>query len=225
MLKTIVIIEDEKPIIEFIKELLNSKGGYDIKGYLSGIEGIKAVKSSKPDLLLIDLQLQDVHGESVCKELRKEYPDLPIIILTGDKSHESIISSLQAGADDYITKPFNSDELVARINARLRNSGAEKDNFLVCKDLTVNLDTVEVNRKGKEIKLTAKEFELLKYMLLNKARILTRDNILNAVWGYTSLVDTRVVDVHIGKLRYKIDRGNKEKLIRTERGFGYRIAE
>jgi len=227
MIKKIAIIEDNVEIIDFVKEYLKSTGDFDVVGYTSGIEGIKNIKLSKPDLAIIDLELGDLRGETICVELRKTYSDteLPIIILTGDKSHETIVRCLNSGADDYVTKPFNAEELLARINARLRNTSMmPSQQILQAGDLEVNLDTLEVKRGGKHIELTAKEFELLKYLLINKDRILTREKLLNAVWGYSAVVDTRVVDVHVGKLRKKIDSGFKTPLIETMRGFGYRIA-
>ncbi len=223
MLKKIIIIEDNKDLINFIKEFLSENGGFVVEGYTSGTEALKVLKLNKSELVIIDLELDDIRGETICMELRKLYPDLPIIILTGDKSQETTINALNAGADDYVTKPFNADVLLARINARLRNGSNTVTNILTAEDLSLNLETLEVERAKKKIDLTAKEFELLRYLLQNKSRILTREKILNAVWGYTTIVDTRVVDVHIGKLRDKLEKGFKTKLIETSRGFGYRI--
>lgn len=228
MLKKVVIIEDNIEIVNFIKDYLQASGDFIVTGYTSGIEGVKEIKANKPDIALIDLELDDLRGETICVELRKVYTDneLPVIILSGEKSHESIVQCLNSGADDYITKPFNAEELLARINARLRNSNVEPlEHLLKCGDLELNLDKLEVTRAGKKIDLTAKEFELLRYLMINKERILTREKLLNAVWGYSAIVDTRVVDVHVGKLRKKIDEGHSKHLIETLRGFGYKIAE
>jgi DNA-binding response OmpR family regulator len=226
MLKQIVIIEDNLELIKFIENFLKTSGDFQVKGYPTGSEALKSLKLNKPDLVLIDLELTDLRGETICVELRKDYPDLPIIILTGDKSQSSIVTCLNSGADDYVTKPFNADVLLARINARLRNVDSVPNNqVLTLGDLSVNLETLEVKRDSKLIELTAKEFELLKYLVMNKSRILTRDKILNAVWGYNTIVDTRVVDVHIGKLRKKIEDGFKTKLVETVRGFGYKVSE
>jgi DNA-binding response OmpR family regulator len=226
MLKQIVIIEDNIELIKFIENFLKTSGDFQVKGYATGSEALKSLKLNKPDLVLIDLELTDLRGETICVELRKDYPDLPIIILTGDKSQSSIVTCLNSGADDYVTKPFNADVLLARINARLRNVDSIPNNqVLTLGDLSVNLETLEVRRDSRLIELTAKEFELLKYLVMNKSRILTRDKILNAVWGYNTIVDTRVVDVHIGKLRKKIEDGFKTKLVETVRGFGYKVSE
>jgi DNA-binding response OmpR family regulator len=226
MIKKIAIIEDNQEIIQFIDDYLKEIGDFDVQGYHSGADALRNLKISKPDLALVDLELGDIRGETVCTELRKVYSDndLPIIILTGDKSQESIVRCLNAGADDYVTKPFNADVLLARINARLRNTHMiPATQVLTCGDLELNMETLEATRAGKRIDLTAKEFELLKYLLINKDRILTREKLLNAVWGYTAIVDTRVVDVHIGKLRKKIEEGFAYPLIETMRGFGYKI--
>ncbi len=226
MIPTLVIIEDNKSLVEYIQDFLKEKGECNVIGFSSGIEALKHIKSDKPDIVVIDLGLEDIHGETVCKEIRKLYLDIPIIILTGDKSKDSIISCLNAGADDYITKPFDSEELLARIKARLRNSSENQNtNILQASDLTLNSDTLEVFRNGKKIDLTAKEFELLKYLMSNKFRVATRDSILYAVWGYSSEVETRVVDVHIGKLRKKLEEGTNIKYIDAARGYGYRIKE
>ncbi len=226
MLKKIIIIEDNKELINFIKDFLKEREDYFVEGFTSGSEGLKAIKKSQPDLVLVDLGLEDIRGETICAELRKEYPTLPIIILTGEKSPAMVVESLNLGADDYITKPFNADELHARIKARLRASGNEpQEKTLTSGDLLMNLDKLEVTRGGKKIDLTAKEFDLLKFLLLNKSRVLSREKILDTVWGFSPLAETRLVDVHVGKLRRKVDGGYKIQLIHTIRGFGYKIDE
>lgn len=227
MAKKIVIIEDNKDLIQFIKDFLSEAGDFEVIGFTQGTEALKKLPNINADVILIDLELEDIRGETICVEIRKEDKEIPIIILTGDKSQESIINCLNSGADDYITKPFNAEVLLARINARLRTSDSAASKRLTARDMVMNLETLEVERGGKKIDLTAKEFELLKYLLQNKNRILTRDKILNAVWGYTTIVDTRVVDVHIGKLRSKVEENfkDKEPLIETARGFGYKIAD
>ncbi len=219
----IVIIEDNTELLEFLKLYLKEKGSFQVKCYADGVAALKDLKIYKPDLVVIDLVLKDLKGLTICVELREMYPDLPIIILTADNSKESKISCLNAGADDYVTKPFDAEELLARINTKLRKN-FNTDTTLEIEDLSLNTDTLEVQRGGKRIELTAKEFELLRYLIINKERVLSRDKILNAIWGYDASLDTRVVDVHIGKLRGKINNGFKKKLIETYRGFGYKIA-
>jgi len=226
MIPTLVIVEDNASLVEYIQDFLKVKGECNVIGFSSGIEALKYFKSNKPNIAVIDLGLEDIHGEEVCREVRKFYPELPIIILTGDRSKDSIISCLNSGADDYITKPFDSEEFLARIKARLRNaSDSANTNILQAADLTLNIDTLEVFRNGVKVDLTAKEFELLKYLMSNKFRVSTRDSILYAVWGFSSEVETRVVDVHIGKLRKKLEEGTDTRYIDAARGYGYRIKE
>lgn len=223
MYTKVVIIEDNKELIEFVKTFLKENGQYQVVGYEKGSTALNELKSNKPDIVLLDLMLDDIKGETVCIELRKMYPTLPIIILTGNISKESIIHCLEIGADDYITKPFDAQELLARMTACLRRAHIQTESILQVDDLVINTDTLEVHRRGKPVDLTAKEFELLKYLIINAGRTLTRDKIFDAVWGYDAILDTRVIDVHIGKLRQKINKGAKKKLITTYRGFGYRI--
>jgi len=223
MLKKILIVEDNKELIEYLKEFFKLKGEFNVEGLSTGVEALKLLKKEKPDLIIIDLQLADIKGETICMEARKTYNDLPIIILTGDKSPSSIISCLNSGADDYVTKPFNAEELLARVNARLRSVNTNSNAaILSVKDLSINLDTLEVTKGDKKIEFTSKEFELLKYLIINKKRICTRDKIIYSVWGYNSEVETRVVDVHIGKLRKKLET-DTEKYIESVRSYGYRI--
>lgn len=225
MYSKIVIIEDNKELIEFLKTYLKDKGDYQVIGFEIGLSALKYLKESKPDLVIIDLMLEDLKGESICVELRDIYKELPIIILTANNTKESLINCLNSGADDYITKPFDADELLARIQVKLRNSNILDKRVLQVDDLQLDTETLEVKRGEKSIELTAKEFELLKYFLMNKSRILTRDKILNAVWGYDAILETRVVDVHVGKLRQKINHKGKKELIETYRGFGYKMED
>jgi len=225
MLKKIVVIDDNPEILEFVKEYLDSEGGFAVLKFEAGLAALHSIKLDKPDLVIVDLGLSDIRGETLCAELRKIYKDLPIIVLTGDKSPESLVNSLNAGADDYITKPFNATELVARINAKLRTNSDNDNRTLSAKDLSLDTESFLVARSGKTIGLTAKEFELLKYLLVNKGRVLTRDKILYAVWGYTSEIDSRVVDVHIGKLRKKLEAENSQPVIESVRGFGYKLLD
>lgn len=226
MIKTVIVIEDNKDIVDYIKDFLTLNGEFKVKGYLSGSEAILNLKKEKPDLVLLDLKLGDVDGEYMCKEIRKLYATLPIIILTADVTHTSIINCLNAGADDYITKPFDSEELLARIRVRLRTAEPLSNQaILSLQDLTLNTETLETFRGKQKIDLTAKEFELLKYLLVNKERVSTRDKILYSVWDYASDVDTRVVDVHIGKLRKKLEENTNKKYIEAVRGYGYKLIQ
>lgn len=223
MVKTILIIEDDKGVQKYLKELL-SENSYSIATASDGVEALSLIKRVEPDLVLLDLGLPNLSGESVCLEIRKEHPNLPIIILTAKDEVGDIVSGLNLGADDYITKPFVADELLARINARLRNKSIF-DIKLKVSDLELDNRTLEVRRNGQQIKLTPQELKLLHYLMSNRNRVLTREMILNRIWSHTPDIETRVVDVYLGYLRKKIDRGHKKKLLHSVRGFGYILKE
>ncbi|MDE2589751.1 MAG: response regulator transcription factor [Patescibacteria group bacterium] len=221
MINKILTVEDDQGLQEYIKELLLDNG-YSVETAPDGVSALNQLKKSQPDLMVLDLGLPNLTGEAVTQEVRKKYPELPIIMLTAKDESSDIVRGLNLGADDYITKPFNADILLARIKARLRHSD---EVTLTADDLTLNNKTFEVNRAGNQITLSPHEFKLLQYLLSNKGRVLTREMILNRVWLYSYEVDTRVVDVYVGYLRKKIDAEYKKKLIQSVRGFGYMIKE
>lgn len=221
MVNKILVVEDDLGIQEFLRELLLDNG-YAVETASDGVIALNLIKKSQPDLVILDLGLPNVAGEAVCTEIRKKYPDLPIVILTAKDDVSDVVKGLNLGADDYVTKPFIADELLARIRARLRHG---EDVTLTVGDLELNNKTFEVKRSGKSIQLSPHEFKLLQYLLSNKGRVLTREMILNRVWLYSYEVDTRVVDVYIGYLRKKIDSDYKNKLIHSVRGFGYMVKE
>ncbi len=228
MIYKIIVVEDDSDLLEYLKDILKNKGEYSVTGFQSGTEAISYLKKNKPHLVTLDLNLIDIRGETVLKTLRELYTDLPVIILTGENSVETLLNNFHLGADDYLTKPFNADELLARIAARLRSmSDGVSSNVLSAKNVSLNLETYDVELNGKKIVLTGKEFELLKYMLINKNRVCTREKILFSVWGYNSEVDTRVVDVFIGKLRRKLKGKNSrdDYLIESVWGYGYKIQD
>jgi DNA-binding response OmpR family regulator len=172
----------------------------------------------------LDLGLPNMSGEAVCTEIRKKHPELRVIVLTAKDGVADIVQGLALGADDYITKPFVADELLARIKARLRYQGSG-DATLKVGDLELDNKTLVVNRNGGVVQLTPQEFKLLQYLMNNQGRILTREMILNRVWLYSPDIETRVVDVYMGYLRKKIDSGYDKKLLHSVRGFGYMIKE
>lgn len=219
----ILVVEDDEAIGKFLEELL-TENAYTVKLESHGIRAIKQMEKIRPDLLLLDLGLPELGGETVCKEAKKMYPDLPVIILTARQGTSNVVKGLHLGADDYIPKPFEADELIARIEAALRAYNLQEA-ILKVDDLELNNKTMEVRRGEKKISLTAQEFRLLEYLLLNKGRVLSRDNILNRIWNNWADVETRVVDVYIGYLRRKIDNGHTKKLIQSVRGFGYTIKD
>lgn len=224
MLNNILIIEDDSGLQKYLKEFLIDNGfTANIAG--DGVTALRIIKKSPPDLAILDLGLPDMTGESVCLEIRKNYPNLPVIILTAKDTVADVVAGLNLGADDYVTKPFVADELLARITARLRNQNTSKDNKLTVANLELDNKTFEVSRNGTQIQLTPQEFKLLEYLMNNKGRILTREMILNRVWLYSPDIETRVVDVYMGYLRKKIDQDFEKKLLHSVRGFGYMIKD
>jgi two-component system response regulator MprA len=223
MTQSILVVEDDKGLQKYLKELLLDNG-FAVQLAGDGIAALDYLQKTQPDLVVLDLGLPNMSGETVCLEIRKKYKDLPVIILTARDSIQDIVQGLNLGADDYITKPFVADEFLARIKARLRRQG-DSDTILKVADLELNNKTLEVKRTGKSIQLTPQEFKLLQYLMNNKGRILTREMILNRIWLYSSDVETRVVDVYMGYLRKKIDSGATKKLLHSIRGFGYVIKE
>jgi DNA-binding response OmpR family regulator len=223
MPQSVLVIEDDKGLQKYLRELLLDNG-FSVQTADDGIAALETLGKSDPDIVVLDLGLPNMSGETVCLEIRKKYKDLPIIILTAKDSIQDIVQGLNLGADDYMTKPFVADEFLARIKARLRKLG-EGDTKLKIADLELDNKTLEVIRGGKLIQLTPQEFKLLQYLMSNKGRILTREMILNRIWLYSSDVETRVVDVYMGYLRKKVDQGHTKKLLHSVRGFGYVIKE
>lgn len=223
MTQSILVVEDDKGLQKYLRELLLDNG-YAVQIAGDGITALDSLTKTQPDLVVLDLGLPNMSGETVCLEVRKKYKDLPVIILTARDSISDIVQGLNLGADDYITKPFVADEFLARIKARLRRQG-DSDALLKVADLELNNKTLEVKREGQTIQLTPQEFKLLQYLMNNKGRILTREMILNRIWLYSSDVETRVVDVYMGYLRKKIDNNHPKKLLHSIRGFGYVIKE
>jgi len=221
MIYNIMVVEDDRGLQKYLKELLLDNG-YAVKTASDGVTALNMLKKSQPDLIILDLGLPDMRGETVCSEIRKTYPDLKVIILTAKDSVSDIVQGLNLGADDYITKPFIADEFIARVKARLRSQG-DNDNRLKVGDLELDNKTLEVKRDGKLIRLTPQEFKLLHYLMSNKGRIVTRDMILNRLWPSSFEIETRVVDVYMGYLRKKIDKEFAKKYLHSVRGFGYMI--
>ena len=223
MTSTVLVVEDDSGLSKYLKELLLDNG-YFVQSAADGVLALNALQKNQPDLMILDLGLPNMSGESVCMEVRKKYPELPVIILTAKDSINDIVNGLNLGADDYMTKPFVADELLARIKARLRAKGSG-DNKLIVSDLILDNQSLEVKRGDLEIQLTPQEFKLLHYLMSNKGRILTREMILNRVWLYSPDIETRVVDVYMGYLRKKVDSDFEKKLLHSVRGFGYMIKD
>ncbi len=217
----ILIIEDERSIqrmIEYDLKQLN----YDVDTALDGFEGYKKASTALYDVILLDLMLPNMNGMDICKKLRSEGNSAYIIMLTAVDDEYNKIQGFEVGADDYVTKPFSPRELTARIKAGLRRQGAMKHtDTLHYHDLTIIQSSYEVFLGKEKIDLTLKEFELLVYLVVNKGKALSRDQLLNNLWGFSYDGDSRVVDVHIFKLREKVDPNNQ--FIKTVRGIGYKI--
>ncbi len=224
MASLIVCIEDDTELVTYLKEFLRSHD-LVVKTANTGAAGLKLIETSSPDLVILDLTLPDMNGEGICLEIKKNYPSLPVIILSAKDAVSDKVKSLNIGADDYVSKPFDLAELLARIQARLRATGVNNEKTLRVGDLILDPKTLEVKRGSQEVQLTPQEFKLLQYLMLNPGIVLTREMILNRIWLYSPDVETRVVDVYMGYLRKKIDSGSNKKLLHSLRGFGYTIKE
>lgn len=224
----VLIIDDELHIVELLKYNLESNGYKSIYA-LNGKEGLNLVFEKKPDLILLDVMLPEMDGFDVCKAIKKEkdLEGIPIIMLTAKGEEFDKILGLELGADDYITKPFSVRELLARVKAVLRrNSKEEIAKVINIEDLVIDMDKHEVSKAGVSLELTLKEFELLKLLIANKGKVLTRDFLLDKVWGYEYYGETRTVDVHIRHLRQKIEEDDKNpRFIETVRGIGYKFKD
>jgi two-component system alkaline phosphatase synthesis response regulator PhoP len=207
-IKRILIVEDEADIAQLVKHYLE-KEGFRTNVAKSGIEALTLIKSERPDLLILDLMLPEMDGIEVCKKIRNA-PDtalLPIIMLTAKTEESDIIVGLELGADDYVTKPFSPKVLVARVKTlfrRLERTDEQKPSSFSFGSLVMDLSQHKVTVKGKEVSLTAKEFGLLEHLLRHPGRVLTRNVLLNAVWGYDYYGTTRTVDVHVRRLKLKV---------------------
>jgi two-component system copper resistance phosphate regulon response regulator CusR len=221
----ILIIEDEPRIIEFIKQGLEQEG-FQVDGVSDGKTGLSYALSCEYDTIILDIMLPYIDGYEVCSELRSRGLQTPIIMLTARDAVADRVDGLNAGADDYLTKPFAFEELVARIRAvTRRRQSASTVNTIKIEDLEIDLDRHRVLRAGKEIELTPKEYKLLEYLAGNKNKVLSRAKIMENVWGFDFDAETNVVDVYIRYLRQKLDDDHDKKLIKTVRGFGYIFGE
>ncbi|MCL4208077.1 response regulator transcription factor [Patescibacteria group bacterium] len=219
----VLVIEDDNSTRSFLENILTDQG-YIVKSTPKGTSGLQILNEITPDLVLLDLELPDINGESVCAQIKKQFASLPVIMLTAKNSLNAKIQGFDLGADDYVTKPFETEELLVRIKARLRQKNIS-NSILKIGDLELDSEKIEVKRAGKTINLTPREFELLQYLMQNSRKVISRDMILNKIWAYSFEVESRVVDVYMGYLRKKIDRDHKDKLIKSVRGFGYTIKE
>ncbi|MDK1002783.1 two-component system response regulator YkoG [Bacillus subtilis] len=221
----ILIVEDEEKIARVLQLELEYEG-YSVTIKHNGTEGLDAAAEGGHSLVLLDVMLPGLSGLEVLRRLRKTDSQTPVILLTARDSIPDKVTGLDIGANDYVTKPFEIEELLARIRAALRQNGTKTEDigtFLTYDDLRVNEKTREVRRGDKEVELTPREFDLLVYMLKHPQQVLTREQILSSVWGFDYIGDTNVVDVYIRYIRKKLDYPYEKQLIHTIRGVGYAI--
>jgi two-component system alkaline phosphatase synthesis response regulator PhoP len=223
----ILIVDDEEHIRELIKFNLD-KNGYNTTCTDNGIDALKIVKSEKFQLVLLDVMLPGMDGYDVCKEIRKDnsISSTPIIMITAKGEEFDKVLGLELGADDYITKPFSIRELTARVKAILRRTSIKPvDTSYNFGKISVDFEKHEAINNGNKVELTLKEFELLEILIKNKGRVMTRDFLLDKIWGYEYIGETRTVDVHIRHLRQKLEEDDKNpRYIETIRGIGYRFS-
>ncbi|AIS58750.1 response regulator YycF [Listeria ivanovii] len=226
--KKILVVDDEKPIADIVKFNLN-KEGFDVYCAYDGDEALELVEEVQPDLILLDIMLPGRDGIEVCREVRKKY-DMPIIMVTAKDSEIDKVIGLELGADDYVTKPFSNRELIARVKANLRrhsqvsSSAAEEEgnSELEIGSLIIHPDAYVASKRGETIELTHREFELLHYLAKHMGQVMTREHLLQTVWGYDYFGDVRTVDVTVRRLREKIeDNPSHPAWLVTRRGVGY----
>jgi two-component system, OmpR family, response regulator len=218
----ILTVDDETSLTELLSMALRYEG-WEVTTAASGLSAVKSARETRPDAIVLDMMLPDFDGLEVMRRIRAEQPDVPVIFLTAKDGLDDRIGGLTAGGDDYVTKPFSLEELVARLRALLRRSGAttlRNDSTLVVGDLTLDEDSHEVTRAGDVINLTATEFELLRYLMRNPRRVLSKAQILDRVWNYDFGGQANVVELYISYLRKKID-ADHPAMIHTMRGAGY----
>jgi DNA-binding response OmpR family regulator len=218
----LLIVEDEKRLNDILQRSLKAEG-YTVDGVTTALEGFESLKNFHYDLLIVDLQLPDGTGTSLLKRVREGGHTMPALVLTARSDLESKLENFRAGADDYVVKPVAMAELAIRVQALLRRGPALQENIVRAADLEINRLTRQVKRDGRRIELSAKEYSLLEYLLLNSGRILSRSMIVEKIWDQSFEGLTNIVDVYIGHLRRKIDEGHDIKLIRTVRGLGYTL--
>ncbi|EKB55594.1 response regulator YycF [Falseniella ignava] len=226
-MKRILVVDDEKPISDIISFNLKNEG-FEVLTSFDGEDAIETFNEEQPDLVILDLMLPKVDGLEVCRQIRKESA-VPIIMLTAKDSEIDKVLGLELGADDYVTKPFSNRELIARVKANLRRNSAilneaseQRPNDIEVGDLVIHQDAYTVTKNGEDVELTHREFELLSYLSQHIGQVMTREHLLETVWGYDYFGDVRTVDVTIRRLREKIeDQPSHPTYILTRRGVGY----
>jgi two-component system OmpR family response regulator len=220
----VLVVDDESALADLLSMALRYEG-WEVRTAGDGAEAIRTTRELRPDAVVLDVMLPDMDGLTVLGRLRRELPEVPVLFLTARDAVEDRIAGLTAGGDDYVTKPFSLEEVVARLRGLLRRSGAaaaRSESVLAVGDLVLDEDSHEVSRAGREIHLTATEFELLRYLMRNPRRVLSKAQILDRVWSYDFGGQANVVELYISYLRRKIDAG-RSPMIHTRRGAGYLI--
>lgn len=218
----VLTVDDESSMTELLSMAMRYEG-WEVTTAASGLGAVKAAREARPDAIVLDMMLPDFDGLEVMRRIRAEQPDVPVIFLTAKDALADRIGGLTAGGDDYVTKPFSLEELIARLRGLLRRTGAttaRPGSQLVVGDLVLDEDSHEVQRAGEDIQLTATEFELLRYLMRNPRRVLSKPQILDRVWNYDFGGQANVVELYISYLRKKID-ANRAPMIHTLRGSGY----
>ena len=219
----ILIVEDEPNMVAGLRENFEYEG-YEVLTASDGAEGLGRALNDAPDLVVLDVMMPKMSGLDVCKQLKAKRPSIPVIMLTARGQEVDKVVGLELGADDYVTKPFSIRELLARIKAVLRRAHGGSQERYAFGDVAVNLRTCQVTRDGKPVEFSAKEFDLLKYFLCHPGEALSRDRLLEKVWGYNSFPTTRTVDAHIVHLRQKLELKPEEpRFILTVHGVGYKF--
>ena len=222
-METVLIIEDDRAMLRGLKDNFEQQG-YTVLTAIDGEKGLNTALNAKPDLIILDIMLPKINGYEICDSLRKEKLDMPIIMLTAKGEESDIILGLNLGADDYVTKPFGIKELLARSAAFLRRGRQQEQNSYTFGDFALDISACRLSKKGCEIKLSPKEFKLLVFFLKKQGKALTRDEILNAVWGYNSFSGHRSVDRFVTTLRNKIEPDpHNPTFIHTLREIGYKF--
>lgn len=218
----ILVVEDQKDLNEIIVRKLTNEH-YSVDTCFDGDEALDFIRCAEYDGIIMDIMLPGTTGIGVLKEMRSAGKKTPVLLLTALGTVEDRVAGLDAGADDYLVKPFDFDELMARIRAIIRRGGDRADNVMTLGDLTIDPESRMVTRAGSEISLTAKEFDILEYLMQNKGKVLSRDKLSNHIWNYDYDGGSNVIDVYMYHLRKKIDSGFDEKRIVTVKGAGYMI--
>ncbi|OIP68262.1 MAG: DNA-binding response regulator [Oscillatoriales cyanobacterium CG2_30_40_61] len=216
----ILVVEDDPKLAQFMEIELRLEG-YQVTVAQNGFDGLMIARDTQPDLLILDWMLPGISGLDMCLRLRSTGVEIPIIMLTAKDEVPDRVMGLNAGADDYVTKPFSMEELLARVKARLRRTQPNDPNNLQFEDLTLNRLTREVYRGSQLIELTAKEFDLLEFLLRNPRQVMTREQILEQVWGYDFMGESNIIEVYIRALRIKLEVNQLKRLLHTVRGVGY----